>query len=144
MQVEHIFLFGERQGFADHPAESLPNGVVQALNMASFTGAFAYFLVGHFGDAVVGGPKVRETETVQVGGQQLAPQFFAGCHRAVADEERKYLLGAAALHDPDAHLIDFQPDEGKSLVNLQSALWFCGLDGLFEGAQRAGFFFSHF
>lgn len=144
MQVEHVLLFGERQGFADHPAESLSDGVVQPFDMTSFAGSFAHFLVGHFRDAIVGGPKVRETETVQVLGRQLAPQFFAGCHRAVADEERKYLPGAAALHDPDAHLIDFQPDEGKNLVNLQSVLWFCGLDGLFEGTQRAGFFFSHF
>ncbi len=105
MQVEHVFLFGEREGFADKAAEALADGVVGPLDVRRFAGFFPRLLVCGLGQAVVGLPEVGETVAAQKLVGQLAPQPLAGVHRAVTDEERDDLPVLAVLRYPGTYLV---------------------------------------
>lgn len=134
MQVEHILLFGEGEAPAHHPAKTLADGVVQPLNMRSFSGFFADFCVRPNWQAVVRAPKVAEAVAPEIAVGQLPPKPPAGFHRAVADEEGQYLACFPAQRYPDAHLVDLRVDAGENLVNFDHVRGVCTVNGLLERA----------
>ena len=142
MQVEHVFFFGKRKRLPDQPAEPLPNSVVQPFDMCRLPGFLAHLAVGGFGDAVVRSPKVTETAAAQVSVGQFPPKPLARLHRAVADEEGKYLAGLPALGYPDTGFVEFQKDKGENLVHFDDIARFGFGHRQLERGQGTGFFFN--
>ena len=86
----------------DESADSLPEGVVPALNVASLPGLFSdRFVLARVDDRGVGFPKVAERSTPAIFFGDQVPEFPTGVCAAISDEERHDLLGTAANGDPN-------------------------------------------
>lgn len=92
--------------------------------MCGLPGFLANGSVGDYWKAVVGTPNITETATSKILIRQLAPEPFAGFHRAIADEEGENLPGLSALCNPDTNLLSFLFDKRKNLVHFNHGHFF--------------------
>ena len=143
MQVQHVFLFGERKSFPHKPAEPLSDCIVEPLNMGGLPRFLPHLFVGGLGDAVVRPPKITETVAAQVTVRQFAPEPFAGLHAAVPDKKRNDLAVLTVQRYPYPYLVDFQEYKREHFVNFQyGGIPFHGNYGRFESREGPCFFFK--
>ena len=88
MEVEHSVLLGKGKCFANQPADALPQGVIQPLNVIGLPLRFADHGMGSPWQPVVGAPQVAEAAATPIRVGQLTPKAQTTRHRPITDEER--------------------------------------------------------
>ena len=140
MEIQHILFLWKGERFSYQTTDSLSQSIVQSFNMIRLPSFFTNFLMCLGGNAVVWPPQVAKTRASKILWRQFAPQAFATLHAPINNEKGEYLLGSAALDNPDTNLIDLHLNKGKKFICFQNIILRCWHYGCFECWDVAGFF----
>ena len=117
----HLIVFTVGHGSADKSALPLPQRVVEPLDVAGLTLAFAR------GDVLsrrqhdfIGFPEISVEHALLVSGGNALPQQSASHFAAVANRVGNTLTGAAALSQPDPLLVLAFEHKGPEFIDFQA------------------------